>query len=312
LKFLEEIVLPQNIEYIGEYAFANCTSLKTIKLPKSLKEIEEYAFSYCYELDSIIIPFQISNIKIGTFNYCTKLSYIYLNENVKYEYGVDYPISIEYSFIDSYPFFDVDKKNPILNSSYGVLFFKNNTILKLPKTTDILQITKNINNINDEVFKNIDSISVEKGNDVFKFENNSLIENSWQIYGYCSALRFVSKNYKGKYVVPDTITKISNFAFANCNLIDTIVIPSNINNIDIFAFANSQNLKKIIVENSFFNSYYLFEQCEFENYKRPYFDIYPVLERHNRFIPRFFWNKKNKEKKTIIKSIDLIEFIPAL
>ncbi|MBR3354064.1 MAG: leucine-rich repeat domain-containing protein, partial [Oscillospiraceae bacterium] len=41
---LTEIVLPDEIEDIGEVAFFGCTNLRHIKLPENLKTIREEAF----------------------------------------------------------------------------------------------------------------------------------------------------------------------------------------------------------------------------------------------------------------------------
>ena len=47
---LEEIIIPESVTNIGEYAFRNCHSLTSIIIPDSVKEINYNAFLWCYEL----------------------------------------------------------------------------------------------------------------------------------------------------------------------------------------------------------------------------------------------------------------------
>ncbi len=44
------VELPDSVEYIGEYAYAYCTSLTTFEPGRNLTEIGDYAFAYCKQL----------------------------------------------------------------------------------------------------------------------------------------------------------------------------------------------------------------------------------------------------------------------
>lgn len=57
-----ELILPDTLEYIGEYAFANCTAMNTIIIPASVTYIGEGAFYGCSSLDYIYFK---ENIKIS-------------------------------------------------------------------------------------------------------------------------------------------------------------------------------------------------------------------------------------------------------
>ena len=50
---IKEFVIPNNITYIGEYAFGYCESLTSITIPKSVTMINDYAFNYCINLKDI-------------------------------------------------------------------------------------------------------------------------------------------------------------------------------------------------------------------------------------------------------------------
>lgn len=52
---LEVVTLPEGVEDLGESAFSNCGSLKTVYLPVSLKTIGNYAFSSCGSITDVYI-----------------------------------------------------------------------------------------------------------------------------------------------------------------------------------------------------------------------------------------------------------------
>ena len=64
----------EGVTTIGEWAFYNCTSLKSIDLPNSLTTIGDDAFSYCTSLESIELPDSLTTIGDGAFSLCTSLT----------------------------------------------------------------------------------------------------------------------------------------------------------------------------------------------------------------------------------------------
>lgn len=73
---LEEVVLPQNLEKIGAYAFYNCYRLKNIDIPETVTSIGEYAFFGCGYLEEITIPTGVDVIGKDAFGDCIRLSKI--------------------------------------------------------------------------------------------------------------------------------------------------------------------------------------------------------------------------------------------
>ena len=51
-----------SVTSIGEHAFHNCSSLKSITLPEGVKSIGEYAFGGCSCLASITLPESVTSI----------------------------------------------------------------------------------------------------------------------------------------------------------------------------------------------------------------------------------------------------------
>ena len=81
--WIKSIELNQAVEYIGPYAFINCTSLDNFELPESITEIDIHAFRNCSSLSgNLVIP--AGATKIGAFAYsgCSAISSISIPKSV--------------------------------------------------------------------------------------------------------------------------------------------------------------------------------------------------------------------------------------
>lgn len=70
---LKSIDIPDNVEYIGQYAFAY-SAIETFTAPAKLTEIGNYMFFYCSSLKTATLHDNIKAITYGAFNYCSGLT----------------------------------------------------------------------------------------------------------------------------------------------------------------------------------------------------------------------------------------------
>ena len=54
-KLVTDLVIPEGVTTIGDYAFYNCSSITSVTIPKSVTSIGWYAFSECYSLADVYI-----------------------------------------------------------------------------------------------------------------------------------------------------------------------------------------------------------------------------------------------------------------
>jgi hypothetical protein len=79
---LEEIEIPDSVNYIGYQAFYNCKKLKKVKLGKNLDSLNHSMFQDCINLEEIEIPSNIKVIHKDVFYSCKKLTKVKLNEGL--------------------------------------------------------------------------------------------------------------------------------------------------------------------------------------------------------------------------------------
>ena len=74
-ELITELIIPDNVTSIGNYAFYGCTSIESVSIPSSVTRIKGYAFSDCSSLQSVTLGEGISLYYISgnAFSDCTSL-----------------------------------------------------------------------------------------------------------------------------------------------------------------------------------------------------------------------------------------------
>ena len=89
-----EIIIPNRVTSIADYAFSGCSSLTDITLPNNITKIGDGVFNRCESLTCISITDNITSIGDWAFSGCDSLTNIVIPSSVNY--------------IDSYAFFNSD------------------------------------------------------------------------------------------------------------------------------------------------------------------------------------------------------------
>ena len=84
---IKSVIIPEGITKIGDKAFEGCTLLKTVDLPYSLTELGSGVFRLCEMIEKIVIPGQVKKISGDCFAGCLALSDVVISYGVQ-EIGV--------------------------------------------------------------------------------------------------------------------------------------------------------------------------------------------------------------------------------
>lgn len=79
---VKDLVIPNTVRSIGEYAFQGCIGLTSVTIPNSVESIGFSAFAYCTRLTSIAIPNSVRGLGGCLFNGCESLTSVILGKNV--------------------------------------------------------------------------------------------------------------------------------------------------------------------------------------------------------------------------------------
>ncbi len=84
-QFLEQIILGQNIKYIGESAFMGCRNLSLAAFTAGVERIDENAFAGCIRLQQLILPAGTGSIGRMAFFGCSHLSFVRMPAGTRIE-----------------------------------------------------------------------------------------------------------------------------------------------------------------------------------------------------------------------------------
>lgn len=251
---LEEVVIPNNVTYIGENAFFCCKNLKKVRISSNIKKIGENAFGLC-----------------------DKLQYNIFNDS-GYLGNEDNPYLV---------LMDTECTKCVINVNtkiiYGDAFAKCERLSKLIIPNSVISIGDGIN-FNNLFYLNYNSYNNGRylGNednpylvfvsmeidDLFECEINENTKFICQYAFMYSSLKsieipsgVISIGCKAFYncrdltnvIIPDSVTSIGKSAFENCTKLANINLPSNLTTIGDYSFSFCSSLVSIEIPSSVAN-----------------------------------------------------------
>ena len=237
---LQEINM-DNITKIGECAFEGCSSLVEMTLSKDLEMLEEKAFAYCKNLTMIDIPNENPNYTVDgktiLFNKDKTILLTYLNVNEETSYEVPSTIVriAPYAFAGNKTLEEVVLSDSTLE--IGEYAFFGSTQLQNLDLKNVTYVGENAlafcSNLKDI---NINSLTAWLGLSFDAEEQNPL---------YYAKTLLLNGEKVTEIVIPESISEIKNYAFANCASIEKITLSKNVTKVGVGAFANCANLKEL-------------------------------------------------------------------
>ena len=77
-----DVVIPDGVTSIGDWAFSRCEGLTSVTMPNSVTSIEDHAFCECTSLTSIVIPNGVTTIGDYMFHSCKSLTSVTIPDSV--------------------------------------------------------------------------------------------------------------------------------------------------------------------------------------------------------------------------------------
>ena len=236
---IETTVDGYDVKYIGNGAFSDCTTIKSIVIPNSVTNISGSAFAGCSNLTSVIMPERLEFMGSHVFWKCTSLTSITIPQGV--------------TSIGNYTFREcINLESVILPES--VTEFESSVFYGCKSLVSI-DIPDAVTEMGDYTFyecSNLSSVNVPNGVKEL---------NEFLFYG-CSSLvsinipNGVAKIEKGAFsgcrslisiIIPEGVTTIGDEVFYGCSSLCSIDIPESTKSIGQYAFYNCSKLGSVVL-----------------------------------------------------------------
>lgn len=272
---LTSVKLPSTLTGIGNNAFASCTALEEIYLPNSLNSFGTYVFDGCSSLKSIRIPKNITTISDGLLANCTSLEKIYVPSGIKniniYAFYSDNQLKEVYYF-GTHPTCYVDSYNtPFTNATWINSCSDNHFYANgCDASCDFCNVTRTVpDHVYDNACdKNCNECGLvrEVGEHVYDDDTDSQcnICSAERSFGKCGDCDWIRDGNKLSFANGTYLDEMELWEIGLYN-IEEIVLGKGITSIPYMAFSDCKNLEKVTMysnwEDEVYIGYSAFQGC---------------------------------------------------
>lgn len=291
-----DVVIPDGVTSIGDFAFQNCESLTAVKIADSVTSIGNFAFWGCSALASVYIPDGLTSIGDGAFQTCDALAAIDIPESVMHIGRAALQPNVTSStpspvFVpDTKP--EPPKPDPKPASPLTDFKIKRGVLIKYLGNSEDVVIPEGVTEIGNKAFSScysLESIEIPNGvttigNEAFTFCNslrfihipNSVTSIGDGAFSWCESLQSVK--------IPDSVTSIGENAFWECKSLQSIEIPNGVTEIERHTFYGCKSLKSVKIPKSVkkIDSYAFYNCDRIKSVEIPY-NIYDICRRERLF-----------------------------
>ena len=264
---LTSITIGDGVTSIGEWAFSGCSSLKSVNIPESVTTIAANAFKDCTSLPTIdniryadtylvevvnkkLTEYNIKDgtrlIKNGAFSGCSNLTNITIPDSVTkigsgaFDGCTSLPIENSIRYADTYIIEATDNTLTSYTLKENVRFIGDFAFVNCRNLTSIT-IPDSVTTIGEQAFRGCNNLKSYYG-------KNEAEDKSCLVIG--GLLCHFAQTSFTQFTIPDSVTKIGDYAFYNCSSLASITIPESATSIGYYAFEGCTNLTSITIPNS--------------------------------------------------------------
>ena len=265
-KSITEIVIPENVDVIKDFAFAGCTNLKSVTLPESMTRIGQGAFYRCESLQEINVPFQIETIEEFAFSSCVSLKEVSIPKTVtaikreafKNCKGLERVLLADgLESIGSRAFEGCENlEELVLPDSVSVIeydaFKECHRLKRINRPTNLCKI-------GEDAFYGCDSLGDSLADEngmlcigplLYQYFGDSPVVSVPEGIQTIGARAFAYNQTLKEIVLPKSIETIGIAAFLQCSNLETAEIPDGVKTIGANAFYKCERLREITIPQS--------------------------------------------------------------
>ena len=230
---VKDLVIPNSVTSIKDYAFYNCSGLTSVTIPNSVTSIGGYAFDGCRNLTSVhisdIAAWCYINFGNSDSNPLSYAHHLYMNgEEVK-----DLVIPNSVTSIGGRAFYYCSGLTSVTIGN-SVTSIGDDAFRKCSGLTSVT-IPNSVTSIGEEAFSwcsGLTSVTIP----------NSVKSIGERAFWGCSGLTSVT--------IPNSVTSIGERAFEDCTGLTSVTIPNSVTSIGGGAFSGCSGLTSVTIPNS--------------------------------------------------------------
>ena len=231
-----EIIIPNSVTKIGDYAFSGCIGLRYVTIPNSVTHIGNHAFSDCIYLYSVTIPNSVTSIGDYAFSGCTYIIFVAIPNNSVTIIG-------DYAFSGCTHLRVVTIPNSVTHIGDGAFY----------GCTELASVTipHSVTTIGAGAFDGVHNIvyfgtangapwgadNMNKG----YVDGNLLYADAGK-----TTLLHCKSTVTGEIIIPNSVTSIEREAFYGCTGLTSVTIPSSVTSIGNYAFYGCTGLTSVV------------------------------------------------------------------
>ncbi len=237
-----ELVIPNGVTSIGDYAFDGYTGLASITIPSSVTSIGGYAFSGCTGLTSVTIPSSVTSIGGYAFDGCTGLTAVHITDiaawgQIEFANSTANPNSYAKHLYVGGEELQGELVIPDGVTSIGDYAFR------ACKGLTSVTIPSSVTSIGESAFEGctgLTEMTIPFVGETKDSTSNTHIGYIFGAYSYYDNDRYVPLSLKT--VVITGGSSIGGYAFEGCTGLTSVTIPSSVTSIGGYAFTDCTGL----------------------------------------------------------------------
>ena len=241
-ELVTELVIPDGVIIIGDFAFYDCDFLTSVTIPDSVTSIGDEAFSNCSKLTSVTIGNGARILGDSAFEFCSGLTGVCITDLAAW-------CNISFASVTANPLYYA--KNLYLNGELvmelvipdGVTSIGSYAFYDCDWLTSVT-IPDSVTSIGEDAFYSCSNLTSVYITDLAAWCNISFANTSANPLD-CAKRLYLNGGLLVWYSIPDGVTRIGDYAFYNCYALASVIIPDSVTSIGNYAFYKCPYLKII-------------------------------------------------------------------